>query len=127
MSEPIEDFVPENLSAQQGQRYRPLEGASRRPRGGIHPLLASLIIGAVFVGAFWLGGRAAEGVVGVIGLCALIFLSVWLYFLPSIIAGKKDHLNLAAIFALNLLLGWTFLGWVVALVWSLTNSRTERR
>jgi Superinfection immunity protein len=30
-----------------------------------------------------------------------------------------------AIFALNLLLGWTFLGWVAALVWALTNSSVK--
>ena len=38
------------------------------------------------------------------------------YLLPSFIAIPKR--NAAAIFALNLLLGWTLLGWVVALVWA---------
>jgi Superinfection immunity protein len=40
------------------------------------------------------------------------------YFAPTLIALKKR--NIRAIFALNLLLGWTLVGWVVALVWSLT-------
>lgn len=44
-----------------------------------------------------------------------------LYFLPSLIAGLRSHNNLNSVFALNLLLGWTVLGWVVALVWSLAN------
>lgn len=39
---------------------------------------------------------------------------------PSIIARCRDHQNTNAICALNVLLGWTFLGWVVALVWALT-------
>jgi T4 superinfection immunity protein len=43
-----------------------------------------------------------------------------LYFLPAINAGVRGHQNSGAIFALNLLLGWTALGWIVALVWSLT-------
>jgi len=43
-----------------------------------------------------------------------------LYFLPSIIAGVRDHRNGASIAVLNLFLGWTFIGWVVALVWSLS-------
>ena len=43
---------------------------------------------------------------------------VALYFLPSLIGSKKR--NAAAIFILNLLLGWTVVGWVVALVWALT-------
>jgi hypothetical protein len=40
------------------------------------------------------------------------------YFLPSFIAWNKR--SSGAIIALNILLGWTFIGWVVALVWSLT-------
>ena len=39
-----------------------------------------------------------------------------LYFLPAIIAHNKR--NAGAITLLNLLLGWTFVGWVVALVWA---------
>jgi hypothetical protein len=44
-----------------------------------------------------------------------------LYFLPSLEALGKRKRNAAAIVALNLLLGWTLIGWIVALVWSLTN------
>jgi hypothetical protein len=40
------------------------------------------------------------------------------YFLPTIIVTARRHHNAAAIFVLNLFLGWTFLGWVIALVWS---------
>lgn len=48
----------------------------------------------------------------------LIILAV-AYFVPSLIALARGN-NFPAVFALNLLLGWTFVGWVVALVWSLT-------
>jgi hypothetical protein len=41
-----------------------------------------------------------------------------LYFLPTLIGHKKA--NAGAIFVLNLLLGWTVIGWIVALVWALT-------
>jgi hypothetical protein len=51
----------------------------------------------------------------VVLLCVLGFV---IYFLPSFIAWNKR--NSGAIIALNILLGWTFIGWVVALVWSLT-------
>jgi len=40
------------------------------------------------------------------------------YFLPTLIAFLRQHKNKLAIFLLNLLLGWTILGWVVSLVWS---------
>lgn len=42
-----------------------------------------------------------------------------LYFLPSIIGRNKR--NSTAIFWLNLLAGWTFVGWIVALFWALAN------
>ena len=49
---------------------------------------------------------------------AFIILIVVLYFLPSLIAYLRRHKNIQAIFALNFLLGWTVLGWVGSLVWS---------
>jgi len=42
------------------------------------------------------------------------------YFLPSIIGFASGKANGVAIFVLNLLLGWTLVGWVVSLVWALT-------
>jgi Superinfection immunity protein len=41
------------------------------------------------------------------------------YFIPSIIAFYRKKANRAAILAVNVLLGWTFVGWVVALIWAL--------
>ncbi|MGD0497603.1 MAG: superinfection immunity protein [Bryobacteraceae bacterium] len=41
-----------------------------------------------------------------------------LYFLPTFIGQSKR--NAGAIFTLNLLLGWTVIGWVVALIWAMT-------
>ena len=51
-----------------------------------------------------------------------IVLLVIVYFVPAIIALFRSHANLGAIIALNLLLGWTFIGWVGAFIWSFTNS-----
>ena len=44
-----------------------------------------------------------------------------IYFLPTIVASNRGHESAGAIFFLNLLLGWTMLGWVVAFVWAFTN------
>jgi hypothetical protein len=49
----------------------------------------------------------------------LIAIGCFFYFLPSILGRKKR--NAGAIVALNIFLGWTVLGWIVALVWALTN------
>jgi hypothetical protein len=48
-----------------------------------------------------------------------------LYFLPTVFAFANSHLNAAAIFVLNLFLGWTLLGWVIALVWAFTSHRAQ--
>lgn len=50
----------------------------------------------------------------------LVVAVVVIYFAPSIRAARAHKRNLGAIFALNLFLGWTLIGWVVALVWALT-------
>ena len=50
----------------------------------------------------------------------VVGLLILAYFLPAFIAFRRKHHNRFAILALNLLLGWTFLGWVAALIWSLT-------
>ena len=50
---------------------------------------------------------------------ALIAAAIASYFVPTLVAGIRNKRNTLAIFALNLFLGWTFLGWVGCLVWSL--------
>lgn len=44
------------------------------------------------------------------------------YFLPTIVCINRRHLNSNAISILNLLLGWTLIGWVVAIIWAMTAS-----
>ena len=55
---------------------------------------------------------------GVFFVCILLAIAVYLYFIPAIVASKKKRQDEMAIFVLNLFLGWTFIGWVVALVWA---------
>lgn len=52
---------------------------------------------------------------------AIFAVTVGLYFLPFIIAAARSHKNRLAIFALNLLLGWTLIFWVLSLVWAFTS------
>jgi hypothetical protein len=55
---------------------------------------------------------------GVLGALLLVFICVFVYFIPSIHAKNRRHPNLKSIFLLNIFLGWTLIGWVVALVWA---------
>lgn len=50
----------------------------------------------------------------------ILFLLFFLYFLPLIIAIMIGHKNALAISALNILTGWTMIGWVASLIWALT-------
>ena len=49
----------------------------------------------------------------------VIGIGLVIYFFPVYMAIQRKHKNIAAIFALNLLTGWTFIGWVISLVWAL--------
>ena len=51
-------------------------------------------------------------------------LIILIYFLPTFLALRLRKRNTLAIFAMNLLLGWTFVGWVVALVWVYNQNQT---
>ena len=42
-----------------------------------------------------------------------------MYFLPSIVALARSKRDILGIVLLNFFLGWTMIGWVVALVWAL--------
>ena len=42
-----------------------------------------------------------------------------LYFLPTLEAKMRGHHNIGSIAAVNAFLGWTLVGWVVALTWAL--------
>jgi Superinfection immunity protein len=51
----------------------------------------------------------------------LVLLVLIIYFLPSLVATNRGKKHSEAIFVLNLFLGWTILGWVAALVWSVAD------
>jgi hypothetical protein len=54
-----------------------------------------------------------------VGVVLLLLFAVAIYFLPGIIAAARHKRNTVSIFALNLFLGWSLIGWVIALVWAL--------
>lgn len=58
----------------------------------------------------------------ILGVITVIFMILG-YLLPWVISKIRRHHDSLAIFWLNTLLGWTLLGWVVALIWALTARR----
>jgi len=51
---------------------------------------------------------------------AFLFLALCIYLLPTIIGVERKHPSAGGIFVINLFFGWTLLGWVIALAWSVS-------
>lgn len=69
----------------------------------------------------------ALGIIATMCKMFLIFaIGLFVYFLPTYIANSRKHNNFVPICIANLFLGWTFIGWVAALVWSTTDNVTRR-
>ena len=77
-----------------------------------------VILGAVV----FVTSAVGQGTNDLAHAAALIFIpaSIALYFSPTAVAYGRRHPNVGAIAVLNLLLGWTVLGWVGSLVWAYT-------
>jgi hypothetical protein len=52
-------------------------------------------------------------------LCIIGFIAYWV---PTLAANSNRHRNRTAIGMLNLFLGWTLFGWLVALLWADTDN-----
>ena len=60
----------------------------------------------------------SELVLFILGWALICFLLI-LYFLPALIAWYYNDKNTIWIFYVNLVTGWTCLGWLLALFWAL--------
>lgn len=131
-TEAQELFVP---ASELLHREAPAQPSVRKPWGVILALCCVLLLPICFVSVAILGGRdgsvlpgdLARGAIGAALAMCLLGASLVVFFLPAIVAARREHHQSSAIAALNLLLGWTFVGWVVALVWSLTAVRKDLR
>jgi hypothetical protein len=69
------------------------------------------------------GNNTMDGFILIVGFAAVI---VGGYILPTLIAVAREHRQTFAIIVLNVLTGWTFIGWVAALVWACTADTKQR-
>jgi len=58
-----------------------------------------------------------------IALMLLILPSLAVYFVPTIVAIVRHARNVLGIVLLNIFGGWTLVGWIIALVWSIRDER----
>jgi hypothetical protein len=69
-----------------------------------------------------LGGVNTEEVLwGILGVIGFLF-----YFAPSILAVLGNNDSAGGVIVVNIFLGWTFIGWVIALVWTLSGPKSKR-
>jgi len=54
---------------------------------------------------------------------AFIIFLILCYFIPTVIALLRKHKDAPAIAAINILLGWSFIGWFVSFIWALSDPR----
>lgn len=80
--------------------------------------LSLIVLVSYLIGS---GNNTAAAIATPIFFVSAIVLYVW----PWITAARLKHNNLASIAALNILLGWSLLGWVGSLVWAYTNNKSH--
>ena len=80
--------------------------------------LASIDIAAS--GALFLICVSMLGPFGVLGALLAVILAP--YFLPAIIGSNRGVNASGALFFVNLIVGWTVLGWIVCLIWAVSGA-----
>jgi len=68
-------------------------------------------------------GSFVDGICNLIGFYLVLGSMLGLYMAPLIIALVRDHHRLPWIGLVNFAAGWTIVGWIAALVWSVTAIR----
>lgn len=72
------------------------------------------------------GGSVIGGIIPIIiPIVILGLLGLFIYFIPSLVANKRQHIQKTSILLLNIFLGWTFVGWVVALIWATLKDKNQ--
>jgi hypothetical protein len=66
--------------------------------------------------------KVLPALIGAMGVAAFIAILVLPYWIPTIVAFARKHPSKGAVLALNFFLGWTFIGWVVSLIWALSDN-----
>lgn len=87
--------------------YGVAKSAQKRRISPVVWIVAAIVAVLVVLGG-WDGAK----------LAALGIVSFAIYFLPLAVAVKREHPQKNAIGILNFFAGWTFIGWVVAIVWA---------
>lgn len=105
----------------------PLPPIEHLPEGGTTGTATFVRVLVLLLGTPLLAA-IGSGTNGIALVATVLFFgfSFALYLLPVYEAWKREHPNLTGVVLLNLLLGWTVLGWIGALIWAVSRGRTAR-
>jgi hypothetical protein len=79
-----------------------------------------------FLSGFGWGSLLGEDTLAMGAVVGFIFVLLYsAYMIPYFLAYHRRHKSQAGVFALNLLLGWSLIAWVIALIWSLSRTGNE--
>jgi len=81
-------------------------------------ILLPVVLAIPLVSACVMGPPVDEGWFFPFWMFPFWLLGLALYLLPTIIAAARGKRKIVGIVLLNVLLGWTFIGWVAALIWA---------
>jgi Superinfection immunity protein len=91
----------------------------RRRIGVLLLILAAAVLALGFVPA----GRLTTAMSS-LGSSGLVALAFGLYFIPTIVANLRSAKGQNGVLVVNLFLGWTLIGWVVALAWAAAGEKS---
>ena len=90
---------------------------------------ALITVGIVGFGGFVIAiiiGAANDSFLPIVGFVAVL-VGLFCYFLPTVNAASRGHIDVGSIAVINVFFGWTVIGWFVALIWSCSgNTRSNR-
>jgi hypothetical protein len=76
------------------------------------------LIGLILLTLFTFAVGSGTNTAAAIATAVFFPSALCLYFLPSIEARFNAQANIMSIFMVNLFLGWTLIGWVIAISWA---------
>jgi hypothetical protein len=88
--------------------------------GRVKMVIIKVVVAAFLVAwGFAMTGISPRNAIGEVIALSLFLTVPYLYFLPTIEANLRDKPNTQSIALVNILLGWTLVGWLVSLVWAI--------
>lgn len=80
---------------------------------------------AVFIAHVMVGTECSSTLALALKLATQVLI-ILVYLVPTMVAQRYQHPKQPAILLLNVALGWTIVGWVIALIWALNANSAPR-